>query len=617
MDGSRPHGRMAIVVLAAALPACTARPPVEELPTAQETMAAVGKRLSRTLSVGALTALAARRDRVLAALTRAERDALGRGYFRFRVDQPVLVTVAAPVGSIPFWLTDQGFSRTGHVLKTPDTEWAVFRKRFGPGWVGLGVNALDRRAEAHYAVLVRLAQGGAVELQESDREHWRIVTAREGVSAASGVARPLRNLPAELIGATLLQPAHDRRHSTCLATGRIWKTHVASRREPDQVTIAFGSDPTGSLVWTWRTDPTVTKTALRVKAAECTPRVILGNSHLVKSPNLLNDPAIRRHRVSVDGLRPGTEYAYALGDGAPGGWSEWKTVRTAPARPDRFGLLYLGDAQCGLESWGRLLHRAYEHRPDVGAILLAGDLIDRGNERTNWDHFFLRAGDVFEHVPLMPAVGNHEYLDQGPRLYRSIFDLPKNGPPGIDANLVYSFEYGNAFIAVLDSTLAVSDPALARKQAEWLDEALARTSAAWKIVMFHHPVYASHPTRENPSLRDAWVPVFDQHHVDLVLQGHDHAYLRTYPMRAHRRVASAAEGTVYIVSVSGDKYCAQDPRDYTAVGLTQVSTYQTIDVQLPENRLTYAAWDAQGREVDRFVIEKPKVRARSARRRSP
>ena len=28
------------------------------------------------------------------------------------------------------------------------------------------------------------------------------------------------------------------------------------------------------------------------------------------------------------------------------------------------------------------------------------------------------------------------------------------------------------------------------------------------------------------------MPIFDKHHVDLVLQGHDHAYLRTYPLRA-------------------------------------------------------------------------------------
>jgi 3',5'-cyclic AMP phosphodiesterase CpdA len=264
----------------------------------------------------------------------------------------------------------------------------------------------------------------------------------------------------------------------------------------------------------------------------------------------------------------------------------------------------MGDPQCGLEGWGRLLKKARERRPDASALLIAGDLVDRGNERTNWDHFFLRAAGVFEGLPVMPAVGNHEYLDRGPWLFRTFFDLPANGPEGVSRDLVYSFELADAFVAVLDSTLAVSDPGAARLQAEWLDQRLASTSRRWKLVMFHHPVYASHPNRESPSLRDAWVSVFDRHHVDLVIQGHDHAYLRTYPMRGGRRTGSPAEGTVYTVSVSGDKFYDQDPREYTEVGFTHVSTYQTIDIQPCAGRLVYKAFDSDGRERDGFVIEK-------------
>jgi hypothetical protein len=367
--------------------------------------------------------------------------------------------------------------------------------------------------------------------------------------------------------------------------------------------VAFGLDPARSLVWTWRTEPSVQETAVQI-AGETIP----GESHLIASPDLLNDPLIRRHRAEATGLTPGTTYAYRLnvGDGPDQGWTPWQRVQTAPAGPRSFRFLAMGDPQCGLEEWGKLLSAAVRRHRDVAFLLIAGDLVDRGNERTNWDHFFLRAAGVFDGLPLLPCPGNHEYLDQGPRLYRALFALPGNGPDGIDPNLVYSFEYAGAFLAVLDSTSASVDPESARKQAEWLDAALGRTRATWRLVMFHHPIYASHPKRESPALGAAWVPVFDRHGVDLVLQGHDHAYLRTHPLRGGRRVATADQGTTYVVSVSGTKYYDQRPRAETAVGYTRLSTYQTIDIQVPENRLTYRAWDVDGREVDRLTIDKPR-----------
>jgi 3',5'-cyclic AMP phosphodiesterase CpdA len=330
-------------------------------------------------------------------------------------------------------------------------------------------------------------------------------------------------------------------------------------------------------------------------------------------PELLNDPVVLRHSARASDLEPDTAYAYSVGNGTAAGMSPWAVVKTGPRRPGDVHLLYMGDPQCGLEGWGRLLADARRRQPEAGALLIAGDLVDRGNERSNWDHFFLRAAGVFERLPVMPAVGNHEYLDRGPRLYRAFFNLPANGPEGVDPGLVYAFEYGDAFIAVLDSTPAVSSPRAAARQAAWLDTQLARTGCRWTIVMFHHPLYASHTKRENLPLRAAWLPVIDRHRVDLVLQGHDHAYLRTYPLRANRRAASVSDGTVYVVAVSGDKYYDQDPRDYTEVGLTHTSTYQTIDIT-GGGRLAYRAWDAAGRVVDAFEIVKPTAASRLAGR---
>ena len=629
MDDRMRRARACCLVILGVLGGCQARPPVEALPEVSRTMESIGRRLGGSLSESKLTVLASRGPELLSSLTSSERDALGRGYLRFHVSAPVEVEVAAPCSSVPFWLRDQGFSSCELELKSAETRWSVFRKSFAAGWIGLGVNGLGRTPPEHYVVFLRSPDGQpplsrqAIELAAAIGD-WQIALAQTGVRPAQDAGEPFAEIPPELAGAILLQPMRANRHSILLASGRVWKTRVPSGAHPDQVTIAYGADPGSELVWSWRTEPDIQGTALRIvparyEAAESDshPRndiqgawTITGSSTLIQSPNLLNDPTIRRHVVTASGLERDTTYLYSLGDGTPEGWGPWRTAKTARTRPGRIEFLYMGDAQTGLENWGRRLVTAYRRHPGLEFILLAGDLVDRGNERTNWDHFFLRAEEIFERIPIMPCAGNHEYLDRGPRLYRAFFPLPRNGPSGIEPGLVYKFEAGGAFFAILDSTLAVSDSRQAQKQAEWLDAALAETHAAWKLVMFHHPVYPSHASRDNPELRRFLVPIFDKHHVAMVLQGHDHAYLRTYPMRADCPVSSPEQGTIYVVSVAGDKYYDQAPYPYTEVGIARTSTYQTIEIDDVEKRLTYRAWNDEGEVVDRLDIKKPKSEIR-------
>ena len=174
-----------------------------------------------------------------------------------------------------------------------------------------------------------------------------------------------------------------------------------------------------------------------------------------------------------------------------------------------------------------------------------------------------------------------------------------NGPANVEAERAYSFEYGNALFVILDSNLKPET------QTSWLDAQLSFSKARWKFVVYHHPAYASMPRRDNKTVREQWGPVFDRHHVDLALQGHDHAYLRTYPMNSGKRVKTTKEGTVYIVSVSGVKHYEQDKKDYTEFGMTNVSTYQVLDIQVSGDRLVYRAYDTEGKLRDQLVIEKP------------
>ena len=586
------------------------------LPSAATTLTEVGQRLGRVGKPADLTRLAARSSRVVAALTTAERKTLGKSTLRFRVDRPSVVTVAVVEGDEPpFWLGDQGYRTTNQTAHDADgSVWSLYDRSIPAGVVGLGVNALDRSSTEHYAVYVRSLNeaNGPPAITAVGSDTVMVRPAGRTVSPFADVDRPLVDLPAELTpGLVVLTRQADRADGSLLPFGRAWKSRQPSSIRPDQVVASFGIEPKHDLAISWRTDPSINRSVARfLPAAKIDEdpklaQMFEGVVEPIRSDGLLNDPTIHRHKVRVSGLAAGTRYSYAVGDGSEQGWSRWYQTATAPETLRDYSFLYLGDAQCELEKWGKLAHVAVQARPDAGFMLLAGDLVDRGNERANWDHLFLRAEGVFDTIPFMPAVGNHEYLDKGPMIYRQTFDLPRNGPAGIDPNLVYSFEYADAFVAVLDSNLAIYDPRAAANQGEWLDHALAQTKATWKFVTFHHPIYASHPSRDNPQLGAAWGPIFDHHHVDLVLTGHDHAYLRTVPMRGGQPVASSAEGTTYVVSVSGEKFYGQTPHDFTARGMTNIATYQTIEVEVASRRLHYRSFDRDGREVDALTIEKP------------
>ena len=574
------------------------------LPPAGRTLVEVGKRLGAALSPTDLTALGEDESRLLHALTAAERLSLGRAYLRFRIDRPAVVDVAVPDGRGPFWLTESGFRRLGKAISHPDGPFDLWSRRFDAGIVGLGVNALDRRARGHYAVFVR-GEDGSPPVLTLEVGGWQVIAPGGRIVPYADDTRPFAEVPPELSHALLLQPRREWRDSTALIRGKVWKTRLPSGPVPDQVVVSFGDDPARSLAWTWRTDPTVRASVVKLQCLDGTsPRRLVGTTRAIASDGLLNDPLILRHVVEADGLEPDTAYRYAVGDGSESGWSPWYTARTAPGVGRDYAFLEMGDPQCGLEEWGTLLHAARARRPDAGFLLIAGDLVDRGNERGNWDHFFLRAAGVFEGLPLMPCVGNHEYLDKGPAIFSNSFRLPANGPRDIPHGLTYSFDYSDSFVAVLDSNPAVYSPAMARRQAEWLDERLARTEARWKFVVFHHPIYPSHPSRAQPQLAAAWGPIFDRHAVDLVFQGHDHAYLRTYPMRGDRPVDSGGSGTVYVVSVSGQKFVPLADRDYTARGFADIATYQTVDISPRRGTLLYRAFDVDGRELDRLEIDK-------------
>ncbi|TEB14137.1 Serine/threonine-protein kinase PknD [Pelotomaculum sp. FP] len=303
--------------------------------------------------------------------------------------------------------------------------------------------------------------------------------------------------------------------------------------------------------------------------------------------------------VNLTGLSPGTQYAYRVGVG-----EDWGQVHrfTTAQDTDRFSFLYLGDVHAGYSTgwdsqWDALLQSAYFNYPDLKFSLQGGDLTDEDSE-TEYRQFLGAATGIFSRIPFMPAMGNHD----GP-FYLDFFTLPENGPGSLKERF-YSFDYGNAHFAVLDSS---SNGVAAA--AEWLRQDLQNSHSRWKFVVFHHPAYYNYndgKTTIYDAIKENWVPIFEENGVDMAFVGHQHVYMRTYPMYQGMIKDNPADGIVYVMGVSGSKlYGAGSGYDYVAKELASVSNYQVINID--GDTLTLIAKDASGQVIDSYTLMKQPV----------
>lgn len=546
---------------------------------------------------------------VLAQLTPNERTWLAETFLHFHLDRPALVRIVLPADpdGDPFWLEERGFTRTDHAWQVGSGDYETWTRAFPAGEVRLGTPSLAGQDDVYFVVVSPAAAGASLpEVTDLYPGQLRLDEVREDRRPYADSGRRIERAPADLVGHRLIRTLNDRKQD-----GRLFElfrlTRFPSSAAPDQIVLTWADDPQTTQTIRWRTSPATPHGVVAWAPVDpAAPDAFdptrathaSATTEPLDTPDVANDPRVHLHGATLTGLQPGTRYHYAVGDGTPAGWSPPATFTTAPAAPTPFSFIYLGDAQNGLTTWGNLAHRAVADAPHAAFVVLAGDLINHGQERDDWDHFFGAARRIFADRPLLPAIGNHEAQGGHPTLYLEQLPLRPNGPPDLDPGRAYSVDYGNARFIVLDSN------ASAEAQAPWLEAQLRDTDATWKFVVYHHPAYASRPGRSYPDINRHWVPLFDRYHVDLALQGHDHAYLRTHPMRGGEPVASPADGTIYLISVSGTKMYPQGDHAYTAVGFTEVPTYQVLDLHIDGDRLHYRAYDAEGRVRDQFVIEK-------------
>ncbi|MDW5593983.1 metallophosphoesterase [Conexibacter stalactiti] len=347
----------------------------------------------------------------------------------------------------------------------------------------------------------------------------------------------------------------------------------------------------------------------------------------------------RYHVVEFRDLKPGTRYAYRVGDGTdPNGWpvtnwTAWEDFTTAEAGLKPYSFVYFGDAQNYIDSAvPRVFHQAILDRPKAKLMIHAGDLVNQTGvsdanlqiQEKEWGEWYGAAGYNNQTRNVLATPGNHEYNSSTAitSFWKPQFPFPANGPRAADGNVLeavkqsaYYVDYQGVRYISLDSNPLQNGPVqndVLAAQTQWFEAILSDPNRPkWTVVTFHHPVYAGTSSRNNQVVRDNWNPLIDRYKVDLVLQGHDHVYNRgnqikdddtTDPTKSH--------GAVYSISVSGGKMYDlnaglnwSDNGARRRIAAQYIQLYQLIDVK--QNSLTYQARLANGKFFDGYRVDKP------------
>ena len=278
--------------------------------------------------------------------------------------------------------------------------------------------------------------------------------------------------------------------------------------------------------------------------------------------------------------------------------SSWYHFQTYPVGRSSFSFLYVGDVQDTLYGQAnRFLREALARHPQSEFLLCGGDLTERPADQY-WTEAFRDVDSVAQAMPLLTVTGNHDYLKglvrRLERRFTLVFSYFLDSEVG--RNQVYSLRYGSAEFFLLDSNREL--PYLLT-QRRWLEKRLQESQARWKILVLHHPLY-SLKGRNNLVQRWVFDGLIRKYGVDLVLQGHEHAYAR---MTNIDKKLICKTTPVYTVSHCSPKnYRIQFDKRFDKFGISS-RYYQTVEVK--EDSLVLAAYEVYGHQLyDSLLIVK-------------
>ncbi|MEI6580030.1 MAG: metallophosphoesterase family protein, partial [Eubacteriales bacterium] len=333
-----------------------------------------------------------------------------------------------------------------------------------------------------------------------------------------------------------------------------------------------------------------------------------------------------RHTIKISGLEAGKKYCYRIGDASKGWWSKTGVIETADDS-DSFTFFHMTDPQSQNEKqyniWANAVEKAFDLYPQSKFIMNTGDLTDNPANVKQWEWLLDTASNDLLSTVLMPTTGNHENknssLDLG-------FVLPDTVKQDRTDGVYYSFDYNNAHFIVLNTNDLNAKNELSDEQINWLKQDAAASNAQWKIVSLHKAMYsngAHYDDKDVIAIRKQLCSLMPELGIDLVLQGHDHVYLRTDAMKGNRVVKSKTEtlsykgldykaklepkGSIYVISgCAGVKNYLPKSADATDKLFPRAESIVNAElpifsaIQIDGNKLYFDAYTVDGKLTKRI-----------------
>ncbi len=184
-------------------------------------------------------------------------------------------------------------------------------------------------------------------------------------------------------------------------------------------------------------------------------------------------------------------------------------------------------------------------------------------------------------IPFYATLGNHDWGQPNSPAAEIVFSQ-RSASWRMPA-AYYTFTAGDAQFFALDTDV------ISEKQLLWLDGALAASTARWKIVYGHHPIYSEGAHEDNNVKIAQLLPVL-RGRADIYLAGHDHDMQHLKP-----------EGRLhFFIAGSGGQLRPIQPGPRS---LFAKSAHGFAVLEVLPTSLAVAFIDAQGQELYRYEIK--------------